>query len=1153
MKNFALFFFFILTGYLFSQTQMPSYVPNNGLLVWYPLDTLGINDPAPNGNTSVGRDLSGNGNDWSSNGHYLYRKNRFGVSGGAMSSNSSTIQTPFIGVLGKRSRSISLWLKNEGYVDLSNLYFNYGSNTSGNGLSGQVDDGCSGIGISSNSSAITNTFVMDTNWHHIVYVFDSTSCIGNCSVDDIKIYIDGIPINTCNSTTPDLLINTINNLSFQFIFGAVAIPENLRLGFDDFGMWDRPLSHNEVLQLNKSSTSVISPSGPSSFCQGDSVTLLASGGAPYLWNTGDTTTSITISQQGAYYVSSSSNTSQADTSSIFNISIFSNPDTSVTASGPLGFCNGESLTLSAATGQLYLWNNGDTTESISVNQSGSYYAVLTTNDGCLDTTATFTAVVYSNADTSVNVSGPLDFCSYKDVTLTAAAGQSYLWSNGDTTQTSIINTAGTYSALVTTTNGCVDTTNAFTINVFADPDTSVTASGPLGFCNGESLTLSAATGQLYLWNNGDTTESISVNQSGSYYAVLTTNDGCLDTTATFTAVVYSNADTSVNVSGPLDFCSYNDVTLTAAAGQSYLWSNGDTTQTSIINTAGTYSALVTTTNGCVDTTNAFTINVFADPDTSVTASGPLGFCNGGSVTLSAAAGQLYLWNNGEPSQSLFSNTAGTYSAIVTTANGCADTTATFTTTIFTEADTSVTTSGPLNFCSYDNITLTAAAGQTYLWSNGDTTQTSIINTAGTYSALVTTTNGCVDTTNAFTINVFADPDTSVTASGPLGFCSYNNVTLTAAAGQTYLWSNGDTTQTSIINTAGTYSALVTTTNGCVDTTNAFTINVFADPDTSVNASGPLNFCSYNNVTLTAAAGQTYLWSNGDTTQAITSDSAGTFSLIITTSNGCIDTTATFTTNIFLDPDTSITASGPLNFCSYNNVTLTAAAGQTYLWSNGDTSQSTIINQTGNYFVTATTTDNCFAISDTISISVFPDAIIPQNIFVHYSNEPAFNVANGLGWTGAGSTNMLTFEADTNQTYLWKIEGGVISSGQGTDSVVITWGIPDSNAIVWLIVERGSCKDSTSLNFVISGINLDEKNSSQIKLYPNPSDGLFTIETPEHHIGSEIFVIDGVGRVIQKLQVQGSKTYIDLRKNPKGVYRVQIKSKQGIKTIHTVIQ
>ena len=937
MKNFALFFFFILTGCLYSQTQIPSYVPNNGLLVWYPLDTLGINDPAPNGNTSVGRDLSGNGNDWSSDGHYLYRKNRFGVSGGAMSSNSSTIQTPFTGVLGKRSRSISLWLKNEGYVDLSNLYFNYGSNTSGNGLSGQVDDGCSGIGINSNSSAITNTFVMDTNWHHIVYVFDSTSCLGNCSVDDIKIYIDGIPINTCSSVTPDILINTINNFSFQFIFGAVAIPENLRLGFDDFGMWDRPLSHNEVLQLHKSSTYIISPSGPSSFCQGDSVTLLASGGAPYLWNTGDTTTSITINQQGAYYVTTTSNAGQADTSSIFNISIFSNPDTSVTASGPLGFCNGESLTLSAAAGQLYLWNNGDTTESISVNQSGSYYAVLTTNEGCLDTTATFTAVVSSNADTSVNVSGPLDFCSYNDVTLTAAAGQSYLWSNGDTTQTSIINTAGTYSAIVTTTNGCVDTTNAFTINVFADPDTSVTASGPLGFCNGESLTLSAAAGQLYLWNNGDTTESISVNQSGSYYAVLTTNEGCLDTTATFTAVVSSNADTSVNVSGPLDFCSYNDVTLTAAAGQSYLWSNGDTTQTSIINTAGTYSAIVTTTNGCVDTTNAFTINVFLDPDTSIT------------------------------------------------------------------------------------------------------------------------------------------------------------------------------------------------------------------------ASGPLNFCSYNNVILTGAAGQSYLWSNGDTTQAITSDSAGTYSLIVTTTNGCIDTTATFTTNVFLDPDTSITANGPLNFCSYNNVTLTAAAGQSYLWSNGDTSQSTIINQTGDYFLTATTTDNCSAISDTISISVFPDVIIPQNILVHYSNEPAFNVSNGLGWTGAGSTNMLTFEADSNQTYLWKIEGGVISSGQGTDSVVITWGIPDSNAIVWLIVARGTCADSISLNFVISGINLDEKSSAQIKLYPNPSDGLFTIEIPEHHIGSEIFVIDGVGRVMQKLQVQGSKTYIDLRKSPKGVYRFQIKSKRGIKTIPIVIQ
>jgi len=61
--------------------------------------------------------------------------------------------------------------------------------------------------------------------------------------------------------------------------------------------------------------------------------------------------------------------------------------------------------------------------------------------------------------------------------------------------------------------------------------------------------------------------------------------------------------------------------------------------------------------------------------------------------------------------------------------------------------------------------------------------------------------------------------------------------------------------------------------------------------------------------LTAAAGQTYAWSTGETTQSITVDQAGSYHAIITTSDGCVDTTANFTTTIFADADISVTTSG----------------------------------------------------------------------------------------------------------------------------------------------------------------------------------------------------------------------------------------------------
>src|SRR5690606_40733171 len=117
----------------------------------------------------------------------------------------------------------------------------------------------------------------------------------------------------------------------------------------------------------------ITASGPTTFCQGGSVTLTSSAAAGNVWSNGATTQSITVSDAGSYTVSvhNGSCTSAPSVASV--VTIIPGPSVpTITASGPTTFCQGGSVTLtsSAATGNV--WSNGATTQSITVLASGDY-------------------------------------------------------------------------------------------------------------------------------------------------------------------------------------------------------------------------------------------------------------------------------------------------------------------------------------------------------------------------------------------------------------------------------------------------------------------------------------------------------------------------------------------------------------------------------------------------------------------------------------------------------------------------------------------------------------------------------------------------------------------------------------------------------------
>ncbi|MCY7410181.1 MAG: FG-GAP-like repeat-containing protein [Chitinophagales bacterium] len=171
---------------------------------------------------------------------------------------------------------------------------------------------------------------------------------------------------------------------------------------------------------------------------------------------------------------------------------------------------------------------------------------------------------------TVSASGSLLFCSGETVTLTATAlpvGFSYLWSNASTTQSITVNTSATsYVTAVSADNDCSVTAASVTTVLNPVEVPTISASGELVFCEGGSVILTSSTALGYTWSNGDTTQSITVNQSGSYSVTTQGNCQTWNSSATDVTMLASPAPvtTDAYIGGP------ENVTLTAT-GNTISW------------------------------------------------------------------------------------------------------------------------------------------------------------------------------------------------------------------------------------------------------------------------------------------------------------------------------------------------------------------------------------------------------------------------------------------------------------------------------------------------------------------------------------------------------------------------------------------------------
>lgn len=449
----------------------------------------------------------------------------------------------------------------------------------------------------------------------------------------------------------------------------------------------------------------------------------------------------------------------------------------------------------------------------------------------------------------------------------------------------------------------------------------------------------------------------------------------LDGGAIYTAAANScsGASATITAGGPTNFCQGGSVTLTANTGSSYLWSNGATSQSINVTSAGTYTVTVTISGSGSAVSSPVTVNVYTLPTATISAGGSTTFCQGGSVTLTASAGSAYLWSPGnQTSQSITVSTSGTYNVRVTNSNGCSKTSSNTTVTVNPLPTASVTAGGSTTFCQGGAVTLTSSSGSSYLWSPGNqTTQSIQANTSGTYSVKVTNSNGCFSTSSGTIVTVNSLPTATISASGSLNLTQGQSVTLTANTNTAYLWSpGGQTTKSITVSTAGSYTVRVTNSNGCTAISAAAVVTVqgAAIPAT-ITASTATSFCQGGNVTLTANSGSAYLWSTGATSQSINVSNSGTFTVTVT-NNGIPSVSPGTTVTVWPLPTATITAGGSTSICSGSSVTLTAGSATSYYWlPGGQTSQSITVSTAGSYQVRVTNAYGCSQTSAATNVTV----------------------------------------------------------------------------------------------------------------------------------------------------------------------------------------
>lgn len=232
----------------------------------------------------------------------------------------------------------------------------------------------------------------------------------------------------------------------------------------------------------------------------------------------------------------------------------------------------------------------------------------------------------------------------------------------------------------------------------------------------------------------------------------------------------------------------------------------------------------------------------------------------------------------------------------------------------------------------------------------------------------------------------------------------------------------------------------------------------------IQASGSLTLCPGESVTLTAPEGFNYTWSNGANTQSIDVTDSGAYSVIVSDDEGCAGGSNNMIVNLITPTVPTISVNGDLELCEGQSVNLISSAGESYLWSNGEESQSIEVSESGSYTVSVVDECDSGVQSEVVEIVVYeaPAPIVDEAITIA-ANSDQLIVGEGseLHWFDAEDAVDPLFIGNempvnlSESTVFWVEDhhayGGVGAQG-GQESFTEDGGQHHTNSSFWLVFD-----------------------------------------------------------------------------------------------------
>jgi len=310
--------------------------------------------------------------------------------------------------------------------------------------------------------------------------------------------------------------------------------------------------------------------------------------------------------------------------------------------------------------------------------------------------------------------------------------------------------------VVCTNGGASDTSAAVQVVVLNGPPVATITSSPADtVCSGTPVTLTtpSCNGCTYEWSTGATTNSINV-AAGGFYSVNVFNSCGDDHNSK--EIIYKPGP-SLSINGSNAICAGSSTQLEANGASTYSWSPAtglNTTTGAVVIATPTATTTYTVTGfiGTCSRTLSVTVNVTQIPATpTITASGPVSFCEGGNVTLSSSAAANNQWYKdgvaiaGATNQTYIATAAGSYT-VKFTSNSCISNASPATTVTINSIP-----AAPVITQVGNALQSSAASGNQWFLNGvviaGATSPTFTPNSSGQYT-VQSTTNGCVGPVSA---------------------------------------------------------------------------------------------------------------------------------------------------------------------------------------------------------------------------------------------------------------------------------------------------------------------------------------------------------------------------------------------------------------------